>query len=52
MITEKSEINNFPLSAVSTPAATAQDAVSLHHCQGTTLDQIWPPCSAETSAMG
>lgn len=51
MITEKSEINHFPLSAVSTPAATAQDAVSLHHCQGTTLAQIQPPCSAETSAL-
>lgn len=40
VITEKSDINNFPLSAVSIPAATVQDAVSLHHCQGATLDQI------------
>lgn len=40
MITEKSEINNFPLSAVSTPAAAAQDAASLHPCQGTTPAQI------------
>lgn len=40
MITEKSEMNNFPLSALSSPAVTAQDAASLHHCQGTTLAQI------------
>lgn len=40
MVTEKSEINNFPILAVSTPAATAEHAVSLHYCQGITLAQI------------
>lgn len=40
--TEKSEINNFPLSVISTPTATAQFTVSLHHCQGTTLAQQKP----------